>query len=133
MHPRTITDMQSDHRVWLREIERWQFYLREWSNEHQDLLDGFARFQERIEQYGRDLKAHADAIEKHKDEILACERFMAEAHRGGEEPEPTLADSHAKSAGHHEEQHRLQEHLKRTHHTFLAQLGMLRHYPSRED
>jgi hypothetical protein len=130
---RKISEMQSDHKSWLKDIDRWEFYLRNWSNEHQELLDGFARFKQRVEQYGRDLKSHAEAIQKHKGEILACERMMVERHPGADDADQPLAESHAKDADLHQAQHVLHEQLKKVHHTFLAQLGMLRHSPNRED
>jgi len=133
MVQRKISDLQSDHRIWLNEIDRWQFYLRSWFNEQQQLQDGFAKFKEQLDQYGRDLQAHADAIERHKNEILACERAMVEKPKGGDDAEPALAKAHAKSADHHKEQQALHEQLNRMHHTFLAQLGMLRHGSSRND
>ena len=129
----TITAIQADHKHWLKDIERWAGYLRTWQNQQTSLLAEVARFQESVRQHGAGLKRHADALEKHRSEILACERSMVEKHNAGQEVEPNLADAHDKGAAHHNEQLTLHERIKQCHHTLMVQLALLRHEPFRED
>ena len=133
MIQRTIRDMQADHHVWLNEIERWQGYLRDWQREQPHLLQELEKFQKRVTEHAMDLKRHANALETHKSEIIACERAMVEQHKAGQQPEPKLAETHAQSTRHHDEQRNLHERAKQMHHTLLAQLAMLGHTPSNDN
>jgi hypothetical protein len=133
MSASTITTMQTDHKHWLKDIERWAGYLRTWQGQQTSLLAEVARFQDSIRQHGADLRKHADALEKHRNEILACERSMVENHNAGQEVESDLAEAHHKGAGHHDEQLTLHERIKQCHHTLMVQLALLRREPFRED
>jgi chromosome segregation ATPase len=123
----SVEEMQRDHKHWLHEIKRWESYVRSWTRHQQDLLDDIARLQQSVEEHGQELTAHADAIERHKREILSCERASFEHARGAEVG--ALAERHLRGETGHEQLLKEHEHLKQFHHTLSAALALLKHQP----
>ncbi len=128
-----ISDMQTDHKHWLGEIERWQGSARTWISQEQRLVDEIEQFQQLFKRYGADLKAHEAALDAHLKEIVDCERGMVEKHRRGVDAEPALVEFHRTESDHHAEQLRQHERLKRLHHILATQIAMLREAASHEE
>jgi hypothetical protein len=122
------TEMQNDHKHWLRELDIWNSYLRTWKNQQADLVAEASRLQELIEQHGTDLEAHVKSIDGHNREIVECERAMVE-----HPVEGTIEVLHDVCSSHHEEARITHERLKQIHHTLMVQLAVLRHEPFREE
>lgn len=128
----TLAEIQADHKHWLRELERWQYYTRAWASEQESIAKQLRQFEEHLERYNLDLREHAAALNAHQSEILDCERAMFEAPRTGSAPE-SLVEGHRQSAEHHADQLKRHERLRQTYHTIMAQLAVLGHAVAQTD
>ena len=125
----SVEEMQRDHKHWLREIERWESYVRSWAAHQQDLLEEIRRLEQSVQEHGLELTAHADAIQQHKREILSCERATFE-HAPDADIRP-VAERHLRGEAGHEQLLKEHESLRQFHHTLVAALALIKHQPLR--
>jgi septal ring factor EnvC (AmiA/AmiB activator) len=121
-----LSELISDHKHWLSEIERWEGYVQTWNQQQAALA---REIETLLADHGRQLKEHAQAVVSLKRGIVECERMIA----GGKCDAREAARRHSREAGLHDEQRNIHERLKRTHHTLMAGLALLKGQPFREE
>lgn len=126
----TVSELQYDHKHWLRDIERWSFYLDAWQKQLHDMTREYRRLLKMVEQYGDDLEEFNDAVESHRNRLVADERAMVEHHRPLE-VDTELGNSHETNATRHEELYKTHERLKQMQHTLSMGLAVMKHEPFR--
>jgi hypothetical protein len=119
-----IHDMQTDHRFWLRDLERWQYDVDIWSDGREKLLNDAEQFMSAIRQFVDDVDAHAAAVREHQKAILTCEREMV-VHAKTDAEQQHLSEIHGKSAAAHSQQLEQHRRLEQVRHTLMAQLKLL--------
>ena len=122
----TASEVQFDHKHWLGDIERWNFYSEAWHKQVHDMTREYRRLLKTVEQYADDLDEFNDAVESHRNRLVAAERAMAE-HRRPTEPESELVKNHEVNAARHEELYKAHERLKQMQHSLSMGLAVLKH------
>jgi predicted RNase H-like nuclease (RuvC/YqgF family) len=126
----TASEVQFDHKHWLRDIDRWSFYLEAWQKQVHDMTREYRRLLKMVEGYADDLEEFSDAVESHRNRLVADERAMVEHHRPIE-LNSELGKSHETNAARHEELYKMHEQLKQMQHTLSMGLAVLKHEPFR--
>ena len=119
-------ELGRDHKHWLAEIERWQGYLRLWTQQQATLAQDVDRV---IKDHGRQLSEHAKALDALQHTIADCERAMS----SGTHAAATLQTQHEMDSRLHDQQRAAHEQLKATHHRLMLALAMLKGEPFREE
>jgi len=122
------SEVANDHKHWLRDVERWDAYLRIWKNQIHELTQEYRKLLKRVEQHADDVEEFCEGVESHRRRIVVDERALVEHHRP-KEPEADLAESHVANATHHDELYKAHERLKQIQHTLMAGLALLKHEP----
>jgi predicted RNase H-like nuclease (RuvC/YqgF family) len=126
----TASELQFDHKHWLRDIERWSFYLEAWQKQSHDLTREYRRLLKMVEQHADELEEFCEAVGSHRNRLVANERAMIEHHQPLER-DAELAKSHETNASRHEELYKMHERLKQMQHTLTMGLAVLKHEPFR--
>jgi len=126
----TASEVQFDHKHWLCDIERWNFYLVAWQKQVHDMTREYRRLQKLVEAYADDLEEFGNAVDSHRNRLVADERSMVEHHRSVE-LDAGLGKSHETNASRHEELYKMHERLKQMQHTLSMGLAVLKHEPFR--
>lgn len=126
MSQTTPNELGRDHKHWLAEIERWQGYLRIWSQQQASLAKDVERV---IEAHGQQLRQHAKALEDLQHTIADCERALG----GGTHSAATLQTQHEMDSCLHDQQRAAHEQLKATHHRLMLAIAMMKGEPFREE
>ncbi len=126
----SVSEMQADHRHWLREIERWENYVNVWAEQEKRLTEEYTRMIHAVDQHGAHIKQHARDIAELKATIVECERKMAST---DDEVTDELADQHEKGTARHHDQRDVHEKLKKKHHTLMAAMAVFQQKPFRDE
>ena len=126
----TASEIQIDHKHWLRGIERWSSYLRVWQNQIHEMKHEYRRVLKMVEQQADDLEEFGDTLGSHRNRLIVDERAMVEHHQPVE-LDAKLAESHEDNTSRHEELYKAHERLKQLQHTLTAGLALLKHEPFR--
>lgn len=122
----TPIELGRDHKHWLAEVERWQSYLRLWTQQQASLAKDVDRV---IRGHGQQLSEHAKSLEDLQHSIADCERTLT----GGAQAAAALQTQHEMDLRLHEEQRTFHEQLKATHHRLMLALAILKGEPFREE
>jgi predicted RNase H-like nuclease (RuvC/YqgF family) len=128
----TGSEVQFDHKHWLRDIARWNFYLEAWQKQVHDMTREYRRLQKLVEAYADDLEEFSNAVDSHRNRLVADERAMVEHHRSVEH-DAGLGKSHETNASRHEELYKMCERLKQMQHTLSMGLAVLKNEPFRRE
>jgi len=126
----SVTNMQTDHQHWLREIERWENDVSVWGEQQKRLTEEYTRMQHAIDPHGGHIHQHVRDIAELKATIVACERKMME---GSDDATGALAQQHETGTTRHDDQRAVHEKLKQEHHTLMATMAMFQQKPFRDD
>jgi predicted RNase H-like nuclease (RuvC/YqgF family) len=126
----TPSELQVDHKHWLRDIERWTYYLGAWQKQVHDVTREYRRLMKLVDEYADELEEFGDAVASHRNRLIADERAMVE-HHGPIDHDAKLATSHETNASRHEELYKMHEQLKQMQHTLTMGLAVLKHEPFR--
>jgi predicted RNase H-like nuclease (RuvC/YqgF family) len=126
----TVSELQFDHKHWLRDIERWSFYLDAWQKQIHDMKREYRRLLKMVEQYADDLEEFHDSVESHRTRLVADERAMVK-HHGPVEVDTELEKSHETNTAQHEELFKTHERLKQIQNTLSMGLAVMKHEPFR--
>ena len=125
MPTETISDMQTDHRVWLRDIERWDYDVDIWQSHKAELLASAEHFVEIVKTFCDDVDAHGLAVADHRQRVVDCERNMVE-HTSTDTEQRDLAESHQRNSELHDEHLSRHRRLEQLRHRLMAQLCALK-------
>jgi hypothetical protein len=120
-----LTEIASDHRHWLLEIERWETAVANWRERQRTFASEIA---DRVGAHGKLLEEHAAALKSLRHEIADCERAMM-----ARKPDEALRGLHAKEATGHERQRAVHDRLQEAQHLLGAALAALKHGPNRQE
>jgi hypothetical protein len=126
----TASDVQNDHKHWLRDLDRWGSYLKVWQNQIHEMRLEYRKVLTMVDQQADDLDDFRDTLEAHRNRLLIDERAMVEHHQPVER-DARLAASHEDNASRHEKLYKTHERLKQLQHTLEAGLASLKHEPLR--
>jgi hypothetical protein len=119
-------EMHRDHQRWSSETNMWRCDLAAWQHELADAVADVEQLKKALEAHGERLRKHAAAIRV--DELAAegHEHALAEYELGGSgENLPEYARKHSREADRQAKDREAHEHLKRLHHTIIAQWRLL--------
>jgi predicted RNase H-like nuclease (RuvC/YqgF family) len=126
----TATEVQFDHKHWLRDIERWNFYGAAWHKQVHDLTREYRRLLKTVEEYADDLEEFNDAVESHRNRLVADERTMTDPRRPAALA-AELVKNHELNGARHEELYKAHERLKQVQHTLSMGLAVFKQEPFR--
>jgi hypothetical protein len=126
----TTSEQQCDHKHWLRDIDRWNFYLDSWQKQIDELTREYRRLLKMVEQHADDLEEFGDLVGSLRNRLVTDERAMFE-NRRPIEPDTESAKSHEANASRHEELCKMYERLNQMQRTLLMGLAFLKHEPFR--
>lgn len=128
----TISEMKTDHKYWLHELDQWQYSATRWEGQRQMLIDEYKQVAERVRKHSIAIKDFQDRIETLTHEITAAERLMS-AQRTHDLPDPQLEKLHASSQKRRNELIALRDKVQQDHHELLTALSVITHVPMREE
>ena len=126
------SEVGNDHKHWLRDIERWDAYLRIWQNQIHELTQEY-----------RKLLKTSRAARRRRRRILRGSRVASQridrrraSHLRTSPSQRAGREAWRKSCGErddHDELYKAHERLKQIQHTLMAGLALLKHEPYRDE
>jgi hypothetical protein len=124
----TASEVQFEHKQWLHDIDRWNFYLQSWQSQVQELTREYRRLQKMVDQYAEDLEEFGDEMGAHSNRVLANERAMVGQSRAVALDEKLLK-SHDFNTVKHTELYKMHERLQQIQQTLTRGLAVLHREP----
>lgn len=116
--------IESHHKSWFNDIERWDYDLRIWNKHREELLADARNFVTLVEQFASDVQSHERAVDQHRKSILNCERMMVEHSRTDQEQQ-AISEAHEAARGIHQQQFSEHHRLEQLRHNLMSRLSLL--------
>jgi predicted RNase H-like nuclease (RuvC/YqgF family) len=127
-----VSEIQIDHKHWLRDIDRWDAYLRVWQNQIDELKREYRRMLKTVDEHADNLGEFAECLDSHRRKLLSDERASVE-HPFKDAAPVELVHRHDANTSQHDDLYKFHERLKQMQHTLLSGLAVLKHEPYPED